>query len=93
MNESIRKRSIMKGAYCRAPRPANVKGLVDIPNESDSVVFQIIKLPFKIKKELYEFIEAREKMNLFNSWIGCEEDQAIRLQSEVERTRRFKETE
>lgn len=75
------------------PRPPNVKGLVDIRNEADCVVFQIIKLPFKIKKELYEFIEAREKMTLFNNWIGCQEEQAIRLQSDQERTRRFKETE
>ncbi len=73
-----------------APRPLNVKGLADIRNEADSVVFQIIKLPFKIKKELYEFIEAREKMSLFNSWISCNEEQAIRLQSDEIRTRRFK---
>jgi hypothetical protein len=55
----------------RGPRPAYIKGLTEIRNEADCVVFQIIKIPFKIKKELYEFIEAREKMKNFNIWIGC----------------------
>jgi hypothetical protein len=55
----------------RGPRPEYIKGLTEIRNEADCVVFQIIKLPFKIKKELYEFIEAREKMKNFNVWIGC----------------------
>lgn len=83
-NESINrtKRHLTRRVGMQAPRPANVKGLAAIRNEADAVVFQIIKLPFKIKKELYEFLEAREKITIFNNWISCNEEQAIRLQSD-----------
>ena len=61
------------------------------PNEVESVVFQIIRIPEDLKKEIHEFIEAKQRIQTFIE--NLKETTSKETQSQAEESKRFREAQ